>query len=344
MSDSRDVLRQALVGEPTSRVATGPLAVHYCARLCGVSLRNYTTNPRLMAECVLRYYERFRPDAVWVSADTWVTAEAMGARVAFLGDDQPLGGVGPPLIQSQSDVDRLPAPDPQRQGRCPLMIEALARVVEGLQGRAYVVACFDQYPFSLACALMGLHQVLLSLTDDPSLVLALMDRCAEFACAYARALAAAGADLLSGGDSPAGLIGPRRYREIALPFERRLIQELHAGSRLPVSLHICGNSTPLLADMATTGADVLELDYQVDLAEACRILGSDVTVWGNLDPVGLLARGGVDQIRRATVALITAMQQRGHRRFVLSSGCTLAVETPPENLDMMLQTARQCVI
>jgi uroporphyrinogen-III decarboxylase len=224
------------------------------------------------------------------------------------------------------------------------MIEALSRVVEGLQGRAWVVACFDQYPFSLACALMGLNQVLLSLTDDPSLVLALMDRCAEFTRAYALALAAAGADLLSGGDSPAGLIGPRRYREIALPAEQQLIRDLQAGTALPLSLHICGNSTPLLADMATTGADVLELDYQVDLAEACRILGPGVTVWGNLEPVGLLARGGVDDVRRATAALITTMQRTAHRRFVLSSGCTLAVETPPENLEVLLQTAGEAVL
>ncbi len=294
-----------------------------------------------MADCILRYYERFQPDAVWVSADTWVTAEAMGARVGFLGDDQPMGGSGPPLIRSAADVDRLPRPDPQRQGRCPLMIEALSRVVEGLQGRAYVVACFDQYPFSLACALMGLDQLLVNLIDNPALVVALMDRCAEFTRAYALALAAAGADLLSGGDSPAGLIGPRRYREIALPAEQRVIRAVRAATSLPVSLHICGNSTPLLADMGTSGADVLELDYQVDMAAACRILGPEITLWGNLEPVGLLARGGVDQVRRATQALATTLQRTAHRRFVLSSGCTLAVETPPENVAMMLQTARQ---
>lgn len=341
MSDARNLLRQTLAGATTARVPTGPLAVHYCARLSGVTLREYTTNPRVMAECILRYYERFQPDAVWVSADTWVTAEAMGARVGFLGDDQPMGGVGPPLVRSAADVDRLPRPDPQRQGRCPLMIEAVSRVVEGLQGRAYVVACFDQYPFSLACALMGLDQLLLSLVDDPTLVVTLVERCAEFTRAYALALAATGADMLSGGDSPAGLIGPHRYRAIALPAERRVIQEIHAATLLPVSLHICGNSTPLLADMGTSGADVLELDYQVDMAEASRVLGPEITVWGNLNPVGLLAQGRVDEVGRATETLIATMQRSGHRRFVLSSGCTLAVETPPANVAMMLQTARQ---
>jgi hypothetical protein len=78
----RELVRRTLAGETASRAVAGPLAVHYCAALAGVSLRDYTLNPRLLADSVLRYCERFHPDAVWLSADTWVTAEAMGAEVA----------------------------------------------------------------------------------------------------------------------------------------------------------------------------------------------------------------------------------------------------------------------
>ena len=90
----KELVSRALRGLPTPRPAAGPLAVHYCARLAGVSLRDYTLNPRVLADCVLRYYEAFRPDAVWLSADTWVTAQAMGAAVAFPSGDQPLAGDG----------------------------------------------------------------------------------------------------------------------------------------------------------------------------------------------------------------------------------------------------------
>ena len=84
---SKDLVEAALRGHATPRPATGPLAVHYCARLAGFSLREYTLNPRILAECVLRYYERYHPDAVWLSADTWVTAQAMGAAVGLSGCD-----------------------------------------------------------------------------------------------------------------------------------------------------------------------------------------------------------------------------------------------------------------
>ena len=93
--------------------------------------------------------------------------------------------------------------------------------------------------------------------------------------------------------------------------------------------------------MATSGADVLELDHQVDIATACRIVGPEIAIWGNLDPVGLLARGSPEQVRRETEALLQTVQSCGHRRFVLSSGCTLTVNTPPENLVAMLDVARR---
>jgi MtaA/CmuA family methyltransferase len=216
------------------------------------------------------------------------------------------------------------------------MLEALARICDALGKEVFIVACFDQFPFSLASALMGLDRIMLQLKDDPRLIEALMERCLEFGLAYGRALGAAGADLLSGGDSPAGLLGPASYREFALPFERRLTAGLQAATGKPVSLHICGDATPILATMAASGADVLEIDHQVDLANACRIVGPHVALWGNLDPVGLLLQGSVEQVRQASRRAVETVRACGHRRFVLSSGCTLAPATPCENLEAML--------
>lgn len=336
----RQCVNAALHGLECPRVATGPLAVHYCAGLAGVSIRDYTQDAGILADCVLRYYERFRPDAVWLSADTWVTAEAMGAAVAFPGENQPMGGTGGPCVRTAADIDRFPAPDPASQGRQPLMLEALYRIKTALGGDAFIVACFDQYPFSLACALMGLEQVMLKTIEDRPLVEALMERGLDYGLAYARALADAGADMLSGGDSPAGLIGPALYHDVALPFEQRLIATLRQEYAIPVSLHICGNALPILPGMAAAGADVLELDHLTDMAQACDALGPDTAIWGNLDPVGVLAQGSVETVRRATREVLETVRDKGHRRFVLSSGCTLAMDTPPENLHAMLDAAR----
>ena len=295
--NSKQITRRTLRGKTVSRVATGPLAVHFCARRAGVSLRDYTLDPQVLADCVIRYYEEFRPDAVWISADTWVTAEAMGKAVIFPGHDQPLTGTPERFIRSSADLAKIPPPDPSSQGRWPRMLEAVRRVVEAVGEEVFVVACFDQYPFSLACALMGMEQVMLALWHDRALLEALLERCAEYTIGYASVLAAAGVDMLSGGDSPAGLIGPRFYRDVALPAEQRVIAAVKLRSPLPISLHICGNAMPILADMVASRADVLEVDHQIDMAAACRIVPAETALWGNLDPVRILARGSVPQVR-----------------------------------------------
>ena len=68
---SRELVRASLDGKATPRVPAGPLVVHAAAAMAGVSIERYTLDPLTMVDCICRYYERFRPDAVWLSADTW---------------------------------------------------------------------------------------------------------------------------------------------------------------------------------------------------------------------------------------------------------------------------------
>jgi uroporphyrinogen-III decarboxylase len=71
----------------------------------------------------------------------------------------------------------------------------------------FIVACFDQSPFSLACALAGINELMMMLVTDPPFADGMLEPCIAHASAYAIALAEAGADMLSTGDSPAGMIG-----------------------------------------------------------------------------------------------------------------------------------------
>ena len=257
---SRDIVFKALSGEKTPRPACGPLAVHFCAVDNGVSIRDFTLDPSVHADCIIRYHEKYQPDAVWISADTWVTAEAMGASVDFPDNDQPMSGLQGGFVHSAADLNKIPKPDPYIQGRQPILLEALSRVVEALGKDVFIVGCFDQSPFSLACQAAGIASIMTKIAEDLPFVEALMEKCLEYSLAYAQAMAACGADMLSTGDSPAGLIGPENYANIVVPAEKRLFSALKKTGKI-LSLHICGDSTALLEDMAATGADVLEIDH-----------------------------------------------------------------------------------
>jgi uroporphyrinogen decarboxylase len=336
---SRDIVHKALRGEKTPRPACGPLAVHFCAVDNGVSIRDFTLDSALHADCIIRYHEKYRPDAVWISADTWVTAEAMGASVNFPCNDQPMAGLQEGFVHSAADIDKIPKPDPHIQGRQPLMLEALSRVVEALGKEVFVVGCFDQSPFSLACQVAGITSVMTKLNRDFPFLEGLMEKCLEYSLAYAKAMAACGADMLSTGDSPAGMIGPTHYADIVAPFEKRLFSELKKTGKV-LSLHICGDSTGLLEDMAATGADVLEIDHQVSIGRALKKACDRVALWGNIDPVTVLLQGSSRKVSSCVRGLISEVKEAGCRKFVVSSGCTLAPTTPSENLQALIQESR----
>ncbi len=322
----------ALKGRLLDRFPTGPLAVHYCAQLAGHSIKEYTLNPKALAESVLAYYEIFKPDVVWVSADTWVTAEAMGAQIAFPDENQPLGGTGEPLVKSLKDVEKIPPVNVKSQGRFPIILEALERVVEQLGDEVFIVGCFDQSPFSLACALMGMDNAMMAMMTDPNLLDKVLQRCAEYCIEYGTALSKVGADMLSTGDSPSGLIGKQHYRNIALPAEQKDFSALKKNTDAFLSLHICGDATMILGDMAESGADILEIDSLVNMADACRIIPNEIALWGNLDPVGLLQNGTPEMVEQEIENIENICALHNRSRMVLSSGCTLTMDSKKENL------------
>jgi MtaA/CmuA family methyltransferase len=336
----KQLVHAALAGESTPRTPCGPLACHFCGRHYGIPLRDYTLDAATLAGSVIRYQREFQPDAVWVSADTWITAEAMGAGVWFPGGDEPMCGGPEPTVRTIEDVARIPDPDPAKLGREPLMVEALRMVAEAIGDQVFIVGCFDQSPFSLACALGGINEVMVATIEDPPFLEALLEKCAAHAVAYGRALAAAGADMLSTGDSPAVMIGPAVYRRFALPYERRVFAALRESTDCRLSLHICGDSTGLLGDMAASGADVLELDYDVDLAHASAVLPPEIAIWGNINAVSPLFDGTPAAVRQAARHALAAARAAGRSRFVLSSGCTVAPDTPAENLAALIAAAK----
>jgi MtaA/CmuA family methyltransferase len=149
----------------------------------------------------------------------------------------------------------------------------------------------------------------------------------------------AGAHMVSNGDSPAGpdLISPGMYRRFALPSEKALVD---AAGRLglPYVLHICGNTSLILKDMVSTGADGLELDYKTDARLAHDLMKDRCTFFGNLDPVNVLALGNQDLVERKTKELVEMFSDAP--RFVLNAGCAIPAETPKENIRAMIRVAR----
>ncbi len=104
-------------------------------------------------------------------------------------------------------------------------------------------------------------------------------------------------------------------------------------------LHICRNSMPILAEMARTGAAVLELDSPVDLAEARRAVGEGIVLKGNIDAAAVIEKGKVADVEQAVRAAIDAAAAGG--RFILSTGDSIPLAAPEENIAALVEYGRK---
>ena len=193
-------------------------------------------------------------------------------------------------------------------------------------------------PFSQLLEWVDHTSALTALIDDPEKVGRCLDRLADGAIALAIGQADAGADaiLVSSAFAGGGFISPRQYRAFVAPCERKVVagvKAVHPG--LPVYTHTCGaigDRLEMMEETGTEGIDTLDPPPlgTVDLADAKRRLGTRLFIKGNLDPVGELLAGTADACYRAALERLAAGKPGGG--YILSSACSVAPHTPPENI------------
>ncbi len=330
----------AFRGEPQDRVPVIPIVGQAAARLCGVSIRKHAQDPRTLARCQIECARRFGYDGVYIAADTWVNAEAVGFPNMEHPPDAPACGHGT-WIESVEQIQALELPDPKRSGRWPLMVEAVRQAVEMVGDELLIIGNFDQSPFDLACQLREINRFMVDLLENQEFAHRLLDFCAQAVSRYAIALAEAGAHVLNTGDSAASgsLVGPQIYAEFAFPYEKRVFEAVRARFDTPITLHICGDTSTCIERMIETGATGIEIDHVMDLHRVRQVCRERVTAIGNINPVDTLLRGTPDSIKAACRDCLEAFS--GSNWFILSTGCAVSPLTPPANLAVMAEAARE---
>jgi MtaA/CmuA family methyltransferase len=164
---------------------------------------------------------------------------------------------------------------------------------------------------------------------------ALFDFTVRMEVEFARAQVAAGATLIGVGDAAASLAGPKLYTQYVLPWERRLVDAIHALG-VPVRLHICGNTRRIVEGMGQTGADIVDLDSPTPLGHARAAMRQTQVLLGNIDPVRELRDGTPASVE---AALAECYRQAG-APYIVGAGCEVPRGTPHANLEAMARFAR----
>lgn len=335
---SLERIRTVLSGGIPDRVPVCLPSFLHAARLAGLAAGDYCRSGERMAEAQLAYWGEFRHDMIDIENGVAAMAEAVGCTVEY--SDTAAPWVIRPAIQSLREIDRLPTVDPLRSPALAELLKSTRIVAKEVGDSVCVRSQSDQGPFSLAAQIVGAETFMLALLDCEQT--ANIHRLLEYACdqiaRMARAQIAAGAHYTLIGDSIAGpdVCSPKLYRSFAQPYEKRLIESLRQEG-VEAGIHICGNATAIVGDITDTGTLYVELDHKIDPVRARAATGGRTTIFGTIDPHGLLVHGTPEEVMAAARSDIRLLAEHG--RFVLSPGCTMAPETPISNVRALVEAA-----
>lgn len=329
-----------LNGEIPDFLPVVPQSFMLAVETAGMKISEVNKCGRKMAEAHIISQDKYGYDGCVIDFDDATIAEAVGAKVIYRDDEPAIVDEGQPVLKDLRDIYDMPIPDPMTSGRLNVWLEATSRLNEAIGDHVFIMGRADQGPFSIACLLRGTTQFMMDLmTEDEKIINDVLDYCRRISAVFAKAQKDAGAHATSIGDAFAGpnLISPDMYRQFALEPEKKLAKEVQDYG-IPFSIHICGNTNGIIKDMGTTGAKILEVDWMLDMKEARQAVPDDVVLMGNIDPSFPLVLGNTEQIDEAVKNLLEATKGRRH---IISSGCAMGRNTPPENFKAFIAAARK---
>ena len=286
------------------------------------------STPEVAAEITLQPWRRFRPDGVVMYSDILTVLEPLGF------DYHLESGVGPVVenpVESPDDTRR-------EQGNVEAELwyvgDLLERLTDELGDEAAVLG-FAGGPFTLSAYVCegtpsrSFTAVRRLRAEDPAAFRRLLRAFTDVLVDYVTYQVDQGADAIQLFDTYAGLLTPADYREFLLPLHREVLEAVDVPTIVFVR-NVSGN-LDLLAD---SGADVVGLDWTVEMADARAQLG-DHPVQGNLDPSTLFADPAT--IRERTHEVIEAAGESGH---ILNLGHGLDRNTPVEGVEAFFEAAK----
>ena len=292
-------------------------------------------SPELAAEVTVQPIDLIGVDAAIIFSDILVIPEAMGMKLEMFE------GKGPVFdnpIRSESDAQQLRDIDPGVELR--YVMDAIAATKQALQSRVPIIG-FCGSPWTLLTYMVegqgskNFANVKSLIYNNPELAHSLLGRLAAIAARYLEAKLQAGANAVQIFDTWGGILSQPLYAEFSLRYIAMIIEQLNRDSE-PVIVFSKGVHHSLDA-LGTCGADVIGLDWTMDISSVRQHIGAKVALQGNMDPCVLLADEPAIE-REASLTLNGFGVGNGH---IFNLGHGILPNTPPEHARFLVDTVKE---
>ena len=336
----KEIIRNVIRLEKTPRLPVSLLSGGaWTLNRSGLTLEKaLTESPERLAEVMAQTNEAVGCDIVWPGSGYHNLAiRGAGGQIKFRAKGTP--DVMAPLIEDAARIDpawvRQAPDDPGTR----VLVET-ARILAKSIGEHTVVGTSQWAPFTLGGLAYGVEKLMRGLYKDRAAVHAVLDFAADLCFAYLEPYIDAGVSIISLADptSSGDLISRDQFLEFSFPYLKKVGAKIKERG-VWLTVHICGNTTNRLDPIPQAGADIMSVDYKVDLSEARRILGGKIAFAGNMNPVTVMQKETPQGVAAACRAAIA--QAGAGNGYILMPGCDIPPTVPLENVKAMVDTAHE---
>lgn len=314
--------KQGIMSSPR-RMAV-PIMTHPGIDLIGCRVVDAVTDGRVHFRAIHAITEVYPSAACCTIMDLTLEAEAFGANVVF--PENAIPAVEGRLVQDSQAIPELKVPS-MDAARLPQVLKACTLAAEEIKDRPVFGGVIG--PYSLACRLYGMTELMIGCFCEPEMMGQLLQKCTDFLIAYSKCLKQTGIKGLIMAEPAAGLISEEDCMNFSSAYIKQIVDAVQDDDFL-VILHNCGTDGHCAGAMVATGAKGLHFGNKADMLNVLEKCPSDILVMGNLDPVGVFLQSTPEEVYDKTAELLQKTSK--YPNFVLSSGCDVPPHVPQANI------------
>jgi len=286
--------------------------------------------PELATEVTIQPIDLIGVDAAILFSDILVIPEAMGMTLEM---HEGKGPVFPKPIRSEEDAKELKSIDPTIDLK--YVLDAVTLTKKELNNRVPLIG-FSGSPWTLLTYMVegrgskNFSEVKKLIYNNPQLAHKLLSKISDTVAEYLSAKIEAGCNAVQIFDTWGGILTPDDFNEFSLQYIQSIVSNIKRTNE-PVIVFAKGVHYNI-EGLVQTGADVIGLDWTMDLGEVRKLVGDKVALQGNLDPTKLY--GNEDVIKNEAAKILQSFGKGSGHIFNLGHG--ILPDVPPANAKLLV--------
>lgn len=304
----------------------------------GISTMDYFASEQKWFDANLKVVQSF-PDIMflpgfWAEYGMCTEPSAFGTKSRWAENDLPFAEK---TITKIEDIDSLEKPNPRTDGLLPFVISRLKNCRSRIEDSGHRIRfAVSRGPLNVASFLMGPTEFLMAVRTNPDEISKLLTVITDFSVDWLR-LQREVFDSIDGVlilDDIVGFLGEEDFTRAALPYLTRVFGSLDVAVKF---FHNDSSGLVCAPYLGEIGVNLFNFSFEHSLAEMKKLVGSGVTLLGNIPPRDVLADGAPEDVAKSVTAALEQVVDGD--RLVLSCGGGMPSGVPTENIEAFLDAA-----